>query len=125
MRILTALLLAATPATASDRHAEFFGTWGTPKHCAKAPILDGGTQKAAPFEIGAEWLKHGEIYCALNWGPIANKNGGRFTNASAKCGEDSVRGYTLGLILKDDTLHITWDFFLKNGPLKRCTTPQT
>lgn len=122
MRYLIPLIFLATPIAASDKYAAFYGTWGTPTQCAKAPILEDGTQLAAPFEIGPEWLKHGQIYCSLTWGPVSDRDDGRFTIATAQCGEDAVRGYTLGLLLSGETLELTWDFFLRNGPLQQCPT---
>lgn len=122
MRFLLPFALLVPPALAADRHAEFYGTWGTPAQCAKAPIIDGGTYRSAPFEIGPEWLKHGQLYCNLSWGPISERENGPFTIATAKCGEDAVRDYTLGLTISGETLDLTWDFFLRNGPLQRCPT---
>lgn len=122
MRYALIFTLLATPIAASDKHSDFYGTWGTPSQCAKAPIIEGGTYLDEPFVIGPDWLKHGPVYCSLSWGPMAKRKDGPFTIATAKCGEDSVRGYTLGLRLKSEALELTWDFFLRNGPLQRCPT---
>lgn len=111
MRYLIPFILLASPTAASDKYAEFYGTWGTSNQCAKAPIIAGGTQLAAPFKIGPEWLQHGQIYCSLTWGPVSDRDDGRFTIATAKCGEDAVRGYTLGLTRAGESLELTWDFF--------------
>ena len=63
------LTLAAQSAQADER-AEFYGVWGTAKQCAGEPIKPGGTALAAPFEIGEEWLRQGQLWCQLSWFPI-------------------------------------------------------
>lgn len=119
MRIALLIAVLAMPATAADRTA-FYGTWGTPTQCARAPLKPGGTVLAEPFLIGPQWLKHGRIWCRLTWFPIQPRHGGAFTGAQAQCGEDSVRGYTLRFNLSDQDLTLRWDVFRANGPLKRC-----
>ncbi|MBO6755967.1 MAG: hypothetical protein JJ902_06545 [Roseibium sp.] len=116
---MTALCL---PATAADRTA-FYGTWGTAKQCAREPIKPGGSVLAEPFEISSKWLRHGQLWCRLSWGPMESRPGGLFTAAHALCGEDTVRPYFLGLILTGDDLTLRWDFPVSNGPLKRCSAP--
>lgn len=115
------ILLVAGPAGAGD-HDRFLGTWGTAEQCARAPIKPGGTVLAAPFEIGQLWMKQGQLWCRLDWGPVETRDEGVFTAATAQCGEDSVRGYFLGLRLAGDELTLRWDFPHSNGPLKRCPT---
>lgn len=119
MRLALIFTLLAIPAFADNR-AAFYGTWGTAKQCARAPIKDGGTVLSEPFVINEEWLIHGAIHCSLNWGPIDTLEHGLFTAATAKCGEDFARSYFLGMRLENDTLYILWDFHHKNGPLNRC-----
>ena len=116
------LFFAAGTATsnAADQREVFYGTWGTPKQCARAPIKSGGTALSEPFEISKRWLKKGQLYCILNWGAIDARENGFFTGAQATCGEDSVRGYFIGMDLSGENLTLRWDFPLSNGPLARC-----
>ncbi|MEL6980686.1 MAG: hypothetical protein AAGM38_18755 [Pseudomonadota bacterium] len=104
-----------------DERAAFYGSWGTPAQCAGAPIKPGGAVRAAPFEIGAEWLQHGPLWCRLTWFPIERRENGFFSGAHAQCGEDAVRSYFLGMVLADDELTLRWSFGFSNGPLKRCS----
>jgi len=113
------LCLSALPAS-SDEQEVFYGIWGTDKQCARAAIKDGGTVLAMPFEINESWLKHGEFYCQLTWFPIDTRENGYFSGAFARCGEDAVRDYTLGMILEDGELTLRWGLSLQNGPLLRC-----
>ncbi|MEL7524553.1 MAG: hypothetical protein AAFN16_02210 [Pseudomonadota bacterium] len=117
--VFVLIVLLASPAQAGD-HDRFLGTWGTAEQCARAPIKPGGTVLAEPFEIGRLWMKHGQHWCKLDWGPVETGDEGAFTAATAQCGEDSVRGYFLGLKLAGDALTLRWDFPHFNGPLKRC-----
>lgn len=118
--LLTAFIaLVGAPAAAGDR-AVFYGTWGTAKQCSRAPIRPGGTVLAEPFVISSEWLRQGSFWCRLNWGPMETRKNGFFTGAHAQCGEDSVRGYFLGMSLSGDDLTLRWDFPVSNGPLRRC-----
>ncbi len=113
------IALFAFPAVAEEREI-FYGTWGTPKQCAREPIKAGGTVLAEPFEISSDWLKQGQLWCRLNWFPIEVRKDGLFSGAQAQCGEDSVRDYLLGMRLSNDKLTLRWGFPLSNGPLKRC-----
>ncbi|MEM8648745.1 MAG: hypothetical protein AAGF86_20715 [Pseudomonadota bacterium] len=115
-----AAALSAATAVAADEREVFYGTWGTPKQCARAPIKPGGTVLAEPFEIDAEWLRQGRFWCRLSWYPIEQREDGFFTGARAQCGEDSVRGYSLGMVLSGDKLTLRWDFPRSNGPLALC-----
>lgn len=117
--LLLLMALFVSPANAGD-HDRFLGTWGTAEQCARAPIKPGGTVLAAPFEIGRVWMKQGQLWCSLDWGPVETMDDGAFTAATAQCGEDSVRGYFLGLRLTGDELTLRWDFPHSNGPLRRC-----
>ena len=118
--LLFLMVHISSPVAADDR-AMFFGNWGTPKQCARAAIKPGGTVMAAPFVIGADWLRHGRIWCRLRWGLVAPRDDGYFASANAQCGEDSVREYFLGLILSGDELTLRWDSARINGPLPRCS----
>ncbi|MEL7137883.1 MAG: hypothetical protein AAFP67_02480 [Pseudomonadota bacterium] len=118
--LLALPVVAAAPAGADEREA-FYGSWGTPKQCARAPIKEGGTVPAEPFEIGPLWLKHGRVWCRLRWYPIEQRENGAFTGAQAQCGEDSVRSYFIGMERSDDSLRLRWDFELKTkDPLRLC-----
>ena len=123
MRRLLLILPFLVPALASaadDGRAAFHGTWGTVDQCNRAPIKPGGTVLAQPFEISAQWLKQGTLWCNLNWGPMQKRPTGLFTAAMAQCGEDSVRGYFVGMELKAGKLTLRWDFPRSSGPLSRC-----
>lgn len=109
-----------TTKTIFDKREVFYGTWGTPKQCARKPHVKGGTVLAEPFVISRQWLKQGRLYCSLNWGPLQKREKGAFTAAHAQCGEDSIRGYFLGFEIVENNLTIAWDFPHKNGPLARC-----
>ena len=116
------LTLAAQSAQADER-AEFYGVWGTAKQCAGEPIKPGGTALAAPFEIGEEWLRQGQLWCQLSWFPIETRSASVFTGAYARCGEDAARAYLLGMDLRGDKLTLRWNVFRSNGPLTRCAAP--
>lgn len=117
--LLLLIVLFTGPANADD-HEQFLGIWGTADQCARAPIKPGGTVLAAPFEIGRLWLKQGQLWCKLDWGPVEIGDDGAFTAAMAQCGEDSVRGYFIGMRLVGDALTLRWNFPHQNGPLRRC-----
>ncbi len=117
--LITSIALFAVPAAADDRTV-FYGTWGTAKQCAGAPIRPGGTVVAEPFVISSGWLKQGRFWCRLSWGPVERRGNGYFSGAHAQCNEDAVRGYFLGMILSGDDLTLRWDFPLSSGPLRRC-----
>ncbi|KAB7614696.1 hypothetical protein F9L33_08685 [Amylibacter sp. SFDW26] len=121
MRYVFLIVLLAFPAAAADKREVFYGTWGTPKQCSRETIKSGGTVLSEPFEISADWLKQGQLWCRLNWYPIEIREDGFFSGAFAQCGEDSVRDYSLGMVLSDNSLTLRWDFPLSNGPLMRCS----
>lgn len=113
-------LFAFPAAAAADERQALYGVWGTADQCAQTPIQPGGTVLANPFEISTRWLKHGSHWCSLKWGPLETRENGLFTGAHAQCGEDSVRGYFIGMSLSGEDLTLRWDFPLSNGPLSRC-----
>ena len=119
MRFIFLLVIFSLPAQASDYDA-FFGTWGTEAQCARLPLKSGGTVLAEPYKIGRLWLRQGQLWCALRWGPVETRGNGSFTAANAQCGEDSVRDYFIGMHLTGDELTLRWEFPNKSGPLKRC-----
>lgn len=122
MRFVFLIICLAAPAAvaAADLREALYGTWGTERQCARAPIKPGGTVLAEPFEINGEWLRHGQVWCRLSWFPVEPREDGFFTGAHAQCGEDSVRGYFLRMNLSGEELTLRWDFPLSNGPLTRC-----
>ncbi len=121
MRVWICLIwVIATPLFAENR-APFLGTWGTPHQCAGDPIIQGGTKRAAPFEITADWIRNGETWCALRWFRV---QGGDFVSTRARCGEDSAITYRLDMVLNTDRLTLIWDEALVNGPLFRCPPTQ-
>jgi len=113
--------LLVLPEAAAEDHQKFFGTWGTEKQCARDPIQPGGTVLAHPYEISKEWLRQGDLWCLLSWGPVEQRSTGHFTGAYARCGEDSVRQYFLGMALSGDQLTLRWNILTTNGPLKICS----
>lgn len=108
---------------AADPRRAVYGTWGTQKQCAREPIKPGGKVVAEPFEINAEWLRHGSVWFQLNWFPAEQRATGGFTGAPARCGEDSLRSYHLGMEKSGRTLMLRWGVFRSNGPLVRCRQP--
>lgn len=123
-QILAVIFLTVTVQPAlSHQRAALHGVWGTAKQCAGEPIKQGGTVRAAPFEIGEEWLRHGRLWCQLSWFPVEQRATGVFSGAFARCGEDAVRDYLLGMELVGDRLTLRWDVFRANGPLMRCDAP--
>ena len=117
--VLATFWASAMPANANE-YADFIGVWGTEKQCARAPIIEGGTRLAEPFEITGLWLKQGAVFCGLTWGPVEKRDNGAFTIANARCGEDSVQDYLLGMRFVDEKLTLRWEISLSNGPLQRC-----
>jgi len=122
MRHAWILAFIAFPVAAADEREAIYGTWGTEKQCARAPIQAGVDVLAQPFEITPRWLRQGQHWCSLKWGPIEARGDGFFTGAHAQCGEDSVRGYFIGMELSGGELTLRWDFPISNGPLARCPT---
>ena len=119
MRWLFLIALIASPAAAAERNI-FYGSWGSERQYSRELIKPGATRITQPFEIGPEWLRHGQIWCRLNWFPIEPKADGFFTGARAHCGEDSVQAYFLRMHLSKEGLTLRWNFALSNGPLQRC-----
>lgn len=125
LMILFTLSAFAFPAAAadSDEREAFYGTWGTENQCARALIKPGGTVTAEPFEINADWLRQGRLWCRLNWFSVETSADGLSSGAHAQCGEDSVRDYSLRIGLSGGDLTLRWNLLLKNGPLKLCPRP--
>ena len=119
--LITVLLFPANPASAGPEHAGFFGVWGTHKQCSRDPIKSGGTKLAQPYEVSERWLKHGSVWCSLNWGPVERRKDGAFTAAHARCGEDSLRDYFLGMELSGKSLRLRWGFPRLSEPLMLCS----
>ena len=120
MRYALFFLFLSSAAYADDWRTAFYGTWGTPGQCAGELIKPGGSVAYEPFEIDEQWLRHGQLWCQLEWGPLERREDSLFTAATARCGEDSVSGYLLGMIQKDGDLTLRWRPFWVNGPLQRC-----
>ena len=116
--LFLALGFVSAPA-AADR-AKFFGVWGTTQQCARDFIKPGGSVRAAPYEISEDWLKDGRVWCQLRWFPVEQRGAATFTGAHARCGEDAVRGYLLGMTLEGGALTLRWDVFRATPPLRRC-----
>ena len=119
--LLFVFFIFTMPAYADeDKHASLYGTWGTEKQCARAPLKPGSLVQSEPFEINSQWLKRGVIWCKLTWFPIETRKDGLFTGANAICGEDSIARYLLSMTLAHDELTILWGVANKKGPLKLC-----
>jgi len=114
------LTLSVMTSAAAEDHRKFFGTWGTAKQCAREPIKPGGTVLVEPYEIGDEWLRQGQLWCLLSWGPVEKRPDGYFSGAHARCGEDTVRQYFLGTRLKGEELTLRWSLTASNGPFRKC-----
>lgn len=113
----------ALPAMADERET-LYGTWGTEKQCARAPLKPGSLVQSEPFIINSQWIRRGVIWCQLSWFPVEKRGNGFFTGASALCGEDTVQRYNLSMTLIGDELSIVWGFPNKHGPLKMCSPSQ-
>lgn len=120
MRYVVLILLLSVSTAAADERAVLYGTWGTAKQCARAPITPGGSVLAAPFEISPLAVRQGPVACMLKWFPIAPRENGLFTGAFAQCGEDAVRDYFLRMELSGHELTLRWGLLHANGPLTRC-----
>lgn len=116
--VLTVVL--ALPAGADERKS-FLGTWGSADQCAHSLIKPNGSVRAQPFVISQGSLRHGDVWCRLDWGPVETHSNGLFTGAHARCGEDSVRQHFVGMMLSGGELSLRWDFLVMNGPLGRCS----
>ena len=116
---LLALLILTLPALAADQ-SSLYGIWGTEAQCTKALITPTGTKRAAPFDIGPDWLGHGDIWCRLNWGTVEQTATEIFAVAQAQCGEDAIRDYNIKFRLNESDLTLVWNLLIKNGPLMRC-----
>lgn len=119
LALLVLLALPATAQTAPPAEA-VLGVWGDAARCEGDLLIEGGTKRAAPFEIGPDWLRHGEVWCKLGWFPGSPRNDGIFVTAQALCGEDSVQPYRLDMDLSGSELTLIWDEALINGPFGRC-----
>jgi len=122
-QIITALVVLSSfthPALALDREP-IYGKWGTEAQCSGALIIEKGTKHANPFDIRADWLERGDVWCRLDWVFSDSTPGGIFAIAKALCGEDSAREYQINFNLNGDELILVWDEQFENGPLKRCT----
>ena len=117
-------VILTTPAHA-DKREKLYGTWGTEKQCARAPVVPGSLVESEPFVINSEWVKRGVIWCKLSWFPVEDKQDGFFTGANALCGEDTIQNYILSMTLAKDELTILWGHSNKKGPLKLCTAAQS
>lgn len=118
--VLIALSCLVANMAFADQRAAIHGVWGTAEQCGRAPIKEDGTVLWEPFVIDEEWLRQGQLWCQLSWFPEERRQDRLFTGAFAKCGEDAVRSYLLGMVLEGGALTLRWDVFRSNGPLKRC-----
>ncbi len=112
-------LLALSPAMADERTA-LYGLWGDERQCAAQPIVPGASLLAQPFEIRPGWMRHGIIWCRLDWLLVEPRGDGLFASTRAQCGEDAVRDYRLDFALSEETLTMIWDERVVTGPLPRC-----
>ncbi|MDX1718165.1 MAG: hypothetical protein R3287_14745 [Anderseniella sp.] len=118
--LIVLTIVLALPAGADERKS-FLGTWGSADQCARSLIKPNGSVRAQPFVISQGSLRHGDVWCRLDWGPVETRSNGLFTGAHARCGEDSVRQYFVGMMLSGGELSLRWDFLVMNGPLGRCS----
>lgn len=118
-RTVLAGLLVSGLADASGPDV-FYGKWGSDTQCTQALIVEGGTKRAAPFDIQPDWLGHGEVWCRLTWASVGQSESGAYAVVHALCGEDNVRDYQLRLSLALEQLWLVWNGQIENGPLRRC-----
>ena len=123
MAFMFLIFAVAAPAAQATERGVFLGIWGTSAQCAGDLLQPGGTVRAVPFEITEGWLRHGALWCSLDWFPAVPRTDGTFASTRALCGEDSQRSYRLDFLHKADmdALVLIWDEALLNGPLMRCT----
>ena len=121
MKYLAMIALLGASAAFADERAPLYDTWGTPKQCEHVLLKPGGTVTAHPFEIRPGWLRHGDLWCRLNWFPATPRADGMFVSSRALCGEDSAQGFRLDMVLGADGLRLIWDERLVNGPMQRCS----
>jgi len=96
------------------------GLWGNEAQCSRALITPKGTKRASPFDIRADWLGHGDVWCRLIWSSVVPSQQGMVAIAKGLCGEDAVRDYQIRFNLVADELTIIWNMQHRNGPLYRC-----
>jgi hypothetical protein len=101
-------------------HEALHGLWGTEAQCARTLITPQGTKRASPFDIRADWLGHGDVWCRLLWSSVVATDSGTVAMAKGLCGEDAVRDYQIRFNLAGDALTIIWNMQHNNGPLRRC-----
>ena len=115
---ITALLFVSTTAIANS--ALFYGIWGSEAQCARTLIIPQGTKHWSPFEISADWLKHGEVWCRIDWVNVVPREEGAYAVAQALCGEDDNRNYRINFNLVGDELTLIWNNEFANSALRRC-----
>lgn len=113
-------LMFACSSVFADKRSMLYGEWGTEAQCARAPIVASGTKLSAPFNLQADWLGHGDVWCRLIWTSTLKRSSGLLAVADALCGEDAVYRYRIEFSLSSNELSIRWNQEFKNGPLSRC-----
>lgn len=113
------LLGVSADSLGADRQL-LYGQWGTEAQCARTLITPRGTRRASPFDIRADWLGHGDVWCRLIWSSVVDRSDGLTAVALALCGEDAVRDYQLRFNLSNGALTLIWNLQHQNGPLMRC-----
>lgn len=100
--------------------AALLGTWGSEAQC-DAFAADGSDNPALmPYEISADWIRQGFLYCALSWQGETRIDGEPRYFADASCGEDDLRDYRLTLELRDRRLRIRWSDDFTTTALEAC-----
>lgn len=121
MKVLALILIFAADPAWTGEQDPFLGVWGTTKQCNRAPLKEGGSVLAEPFEIRPGWLRQGSLWCKLSWFPIQDHGSSVFASTRALCGEDSARVYRLDFSQNPKGLYLIWDEQLVNGPLIECS----
>ena len=100
--------------------AILLGTWGTEAQCGE--LAAGGSDNPArmPYEINADWIRQGFLFCSLAWRGETRIDGKSRYFADASCGEDDLRDYRVTLELRDRRLRIRWSADFTTAALEAC-----
>ena len=96
------------------------GSWGNAAQCARLAAGGSDNPGLMPYQISADWLRQGFLYCYLAWRGQTRVDGETRYFADASCGEDDLRDYRLTLELRDRRLQIRWSEDFTTAALEAC-----
>ena len=108
------------PQSAVPAPAALLGAWGSAAQCAKLAAGGSDNPGLMPYQISADWIRQGFLYCSLSWRGQTRVEGENRYFADASCGEDDLRDYRLTLELRDRRLHIRWSEDFTTRALEAC-----